>query len=424
MSKQSFLVFIAVIALTALISGCVPLEAKTSYQGQLTDASGNPVSNGNYQMTFRLYNSEDDDVGDALWSETQTVPVNSGLFNITLGANSTIPTEIFAQKLWLGVEVESDGEMTPRQQLTGAPYAMSLVAGAGIQGTVNQNDTLPGSLNVHNGGTGYGIGVNAIGKAGVAIDGSFASIPTGEYGILIDNVQSGGVITGTESIGLLVLSQGTGSGNDDAVRAEGVGDALVAVTSGTEDSDYGLYAQSEGGRALYGITNGPGQYAGYFADHIYVNGGCTGCTLRYVGRNTSDQTLRLGDVVRASGMDALLEGLEIPIIQVSLATPGQSVLGVVLGRTTLEMLGRGDDGSAQAIAQFGAVGGAAAAGDYLVVVVQGPAQVRAADTSMQPGDLVYQASEGVSTAAIGPAIGMALDGVDDEGLIWVLVGFH
>jgi hypothetical protein len=162
MFKRSNLYIFGVIALFALTSGCIPLDAVTSYQGQLTDSMGNPVTDGNYQITFRLYEAEDDDVGDALWTETQTVSLNDGLFNVILGATTTIPTELFAQKLWLGVEVESDGEMTPRQQLTGAPYAMSLVAGAGIQGAINKDETLPGSLNVHNSGTGYGIGINAI----------------------------------------------------------------------------------------------------------------------------------------------------------------------------------------------------------------------------------------------------------------------
>jgi hypothetical protein len=411
--------YIGVISLFVLISGCTPLEAVTTYQGQLTDSSGNPVTEGNYQITFRLYNVEDDDVGDALWTETQTVLVNDGLFNVMLGAVTTIPTELFVQKLWLGVEVENDGEMTPRQQLTGAPYAMSLVAGAGIQGKVNKDDPLPGSLNVHNSGTGYGIGVNALGKAGIAIDGSLAA----ENGLLIDNVLHGAVITGTEGIGLKVISGGTDIGNDDGVRAEAVGDGLVAETSGTKDQDYGVYSVSEGGRGLGASTSGSGQYAGYFFDPIYVHGGCTGCTLSYVGRNISDRTLQLGDVVGVSGMDALLEGLETPVIQVSLATPDQAVLGVVLGRTTLNITDSNDD-SEQEIAQFGPVGGDAAPGDYLVIVVQGPAQVRAADANIQPGDLVYQASDGISTKANGPAIGMALDGVDAEGLMWVLVGFH
>lgn len=76
-------------------------------------------------------------------------------------------------------------------------------------------------------------------------------------------------------------------------------------------------------------------------------------------------------------------------------------------------------------ANFGPVGGAAAPGDYLVIVVQGPAQVQAdLAAGIQAGSLVCLGSNGVTTAANGPAIGMVLDVVGPDGLVWVLVGFH
>jgi len=184
-----------------------------------------------------------------------------------------------------------------------------------------------------------------------------------------------------------------------------------------------LTARAKNGRAIYGFTDGAGQYAGYFDDPIYVSGGCTGCTSSYVGRNTSNLILRPGDAVRVSGLDAPLEGLETPIIQVAQANPDQAVLGVVVGRTTVEMIEGGDD-SIQPGAQFGPVGGDAATGDYLIFVVQGPAKVRTAGTKIQAGDMLYQASAGISTEAVGPAIGMALEAVDADGMVWVLVGFH
>lgn len=419
MFKRSNLYVFGVIALFALISGCTPLDAVTSYQGQLTDSLGNPVADGNYQITFRLYNAEDDDVGDALWTETQTVSLIDGLFNVMLGANTTIPTELFAQKLWLGVEVESDGEMTPRQQLTGAPYAMSLVAGAGIQGAIDKDETLPGSLNVRNSGTGYGIGVNALGKAGLAIDGSSIA----ENGLLIDSVLHGGVITSTDGTGLFVHSY-DGEANDYyglAADSE-IGDGVFGRSYGLTDTDTGVTGRGNHGYGIYGFTDDSGQYAGYFGDPIFVSGGCTGCTLRYVVRNTSEQTLTLGDTVTASGIDVSLAGLETPVIQVSLASIGESILGVVVGQTEMFVVEPGL-ADAQPGVHFGKVGGDAAPGDYLVIVVQGLAQVRAADASTTAGDLVYLGAQSVSTAASGPAIGMALDVVDADGLVWVLVGF-
>ena len=59
--------------------------------------------------------------GTAQWTETRnganTVQVNNGLFSVFLGSVTGIPTSILNTPLWLGVQVGSDPEMTPREQL-------------------------------------------------------------------------------------------------------------------------------------------------------------------------------------------------------------------------------------------------------------------------------------------------------------------
>ncbi len=412
----------AVMALAILFSGCSPLESKTSYQGQLTDASGKPVADGNYQMTFRLYGDNADPVGDALWLETQTVAVTDGLFNIALGASETITTALFAQKLWLGVEVEGDGEMTPRQELTGAPYAMSLVAGAGIQGTVDKDDPLPSSLNVANTGTGYGIGVNVLGEAGVAIDGE----STGQRGLLIDDVLKGAEISATTKSGVVGYTSGTTS--NDYYGVHGVSeynDGVFGWGKGTSSTDTGVTGRGDNGYGVYGFSFGS-PYGMYTPDDLYVGGSCTGCTLRYVSYNASSTILQIGDTVRATGVE-VLEGMATPVMKVASAAGGDPVLGVVVGRTEMIVIEEGIADAKPGV-HFDGVGGKAAPGDYLVIVVQGPAQVRAADANIKAGELVYQGVEGVDTQPTGTAIGMAaigvaLDSVDADGLVWVLVGF-
>jgi hypothetical protein len=399
-----------------------------SYQGQLTDNTGSTVPDGNYQMTFRLYDEVDDPIGSALWTENQTVGVAGGLFNVTLGEVTDIDTAIFAQKLWLGVEVESDGEMTPRQELTGAPFAMSLAPGAAMQGTINLTDEYPGMLNIHNAGNGYGISISSWGTSGMAISGALDPtavdpIVIGDYGLRIEAVQHGALITSTDGTGLEIHSSGGGNGDDNAIEARGTGDGIAAYSSGTDDTDYGMFASSEGGRGLGANTNTPGQYAGYFGDPIYVNGGCTGCTFRYMAYNDSAITLQPGDAVRAAGA-SFVEGMDSPVMNVVPAGAGDTVLGVVIGRTEMTIVREGLD-DLQPGAQFGPVGGSAAPGDYLVVVVQGPAQVKADPAaSIQASDMIYLGTSGVTTEVNGPAIGMAIDEVDPEGLVWVLVGFH
>ncbi|MFZ0454053.1 MAG: hypothetical protein WAM24_09880, partial [Ignavibacteriaceae bacterium] len=54
-----------------------------SYQGVLTDTTGNPKPDGNYSFTFSLYESSKG--GNIIWSETKTLIVTKGLFSTLLG---------------------------------------------------------------------------------------------------------------------------------------------------------------------------------------------------------------------------------------------------------------------------------------------------------------------------------------------------
>jgi len=92
-----------------------------SYQGILKNASGAPV-NGTVSMQFALYSSLTATV--PLWSELQTsVSVTNGRYSVTLGR--TEPNLLsFDVPYYLGIKVGTDPEMTPRQELASAPYAI------------------------------------------------------------------------------------------------------------------------------------------------------------------------------------------------------------------------------------------------------------------------------------------------------------
>jgi len=92
-----------------------------SYQGQLTDAAGNPLT-GDYDMRFCLYDVPNG--GSGLWCEQTTVPVNDGVFSVLLGSTTTIPDPLFdGSDLYLGVKVGSDDEMAPRRRMVSVGYA-------------------------------------------------------------------------------------------------------------------------------------------------------------------------------------------------------------------------------------------------------------------------------------------------------------
>lgn len=131
--------------------------AALNYQGLLLDDQGNPVTDGAYTLTFALYDTLSGTT--ALWSETQAVAVERGLFNVTLGAGAALDTAFFdGRPLYLGITLQGEPEMAPRTQLVSVPYALNA-------NDVRNTDIHP--ANVYVGGgitmTNYGLVVDADG---------------------------------------------------------------------------------------------------------------------------------------------------------------------------------------------------------------------------------------------------------------------
>ncbi len=102
------------------------------YQGFLTDDNGRPL-NGDTNITLRLYDTPTG--GVALWTEAHTgsnaVPVDDGLFNVHLGSLTPIPADVWNHStLYLGVQVGTDAEMTPRQPVGAVPVSMGVADNA------------------------------------------------------------------------------------------------------------------------------------------------------------------------------------------------------------------------------------------------------------------------------------------------------
>jgi len=103
-----------------------------SYQGYLTDASGEPLTGG-VDITFRLYDAPSG--GAALWTEAHTnvnaVPVEDGLFNVMLGSLTPISSTVWGNGAsYLGVQVGNDAEMSPREVVGNVPTALTVPDGA------------------------------------------------------------------------------------------------------------------------------------------------------------------------------------------------------------------------------------------------------------------------------------------------------
>ena len=121
-------VFVFAFALFLLTALLALAEAPTTvgYQGRLTDASGTPITE-TLSITFKLYATLEG--GTAPWSETQSVEIKDGHFNVLLGELNDLPVDVLKENSYLAIQVGNDNEMSPRQYLSAVPYARTLAPG-------------------------------------------------------------------------------------------------------------------------------------------------------------------------------------------------------------------------------------------------------------------------------------------------------
>jgi len=119
MKRLFLLLVITVITSINVFGQAIPKQI--DYQGVLKTSTGTIVADGNYQLTFRIYNNPTG--GSALWSEVQTVAVANGVFSAHLGSVTPITTVPFDRIHFLGITIESDPELLPRTTLKPSPYS-------------------------------------------------------------------------------------------------------------------------------------------------------------------------------------------------------------------------------------------------------------------------------------------------------------
>ncbi len=90
------------------------------YEGRLYDAKGN-IYQGEAEFIIRLYDLPEG--GTPIWEEGRLVDVKDGFFSIEMGKKVALP-EPLPLPLWLGVEVNSAGEMSPRLEIGTVPFSM------------------------------------------------------------------------------------------------------------------------------------------------------------------------------------------------------------------------------------------------------------------------------------------------------------
>ena len=113
-----------VVLLTGLSAGVLAAPNEIHTQGVLRDANGDLMA-GEMDLTFRIYDSEDD--GQMLWEESVTLDLFNGVFDILLPAdpdNFPFPLDLFeSDHRYLSISPADQAEL-PRTSLSSVPYAL------------------------------------------------------------------------------------------------------------------------------------------------------------------------------------------------------------------------------------------------------------------------------------------------------------
>ena len=107
-----------------------------SYQGKLTSVSGGTPVNDTIPFIFKIYDVSSG--GSALLTENHTIAVIDGMFTAELGSVTPINLS-FDKQYWIGVNVNNDGEMSPREKIKTAPYSFAAIVSDTANNVLFQN---------------------------------------------------------------------------------------------------------------------------------------------------------------------------------------------------------------------------------------------------------------------------------------------
>jgi len=128
-NKLSFIscIFIILFILIFSFNVFAGVPPSVNLHGRLTNSAG-AATVGSVSMNFTIYDAYTN--GNILWTNTTNVVTDSnGIYNVILNNLDAVP---FSAQYYLGIKVGSDAEMSPRINLTSAPYAMRANVSEGL----------------------------------------------------------------------------------------------------------------------------------------------------------------------------------------------------------------------------------------------------------------------------------------------------
>jgi hypothetical protein len=233
-----------------------------NYQGTLVDSNQDPVPNGGYEITFKLY----DESNSVIWTEVHDpVDVYRGMFHVVLGTNTPLSMP-FNEQYELGIQVNNDPELQPHIPLTGAAYAMRAddsdkLLGFSVKPTPTPNMLLP--LDSNGKFPASVLSGSASGNYLKKNESDNSTATSTDPILTIKNEgDSHGIVSDTKSsqtnhYGVLGRNYGNGPGiRGFSEKSHGI----IGVTESTQTDDYGVYGKNDGnGTGVRGYSvKGPG----------------------------------------------------------------------------------------------------------------------------------------------------------------------
>lgn len=228
---REFLVSTGAALVSLLAFNCNAQSTAFTYQGRLQ--VGAFAAQGNYDLTFALFNAGAGGVQAGSTLSRPNTQVSNGLFTVTLDFGNQFP----AVDRWLEIAVRTNGgpafnTLVPRQQITATPFA---IRAANLTGTVSLGQLPPGVLTNN--------------ATAVTLSGTFSGSGSGFTNVPLTALGGGGIfsrITSTSlnsqltypTAGLSPSSAAVGDLNGDgradlAVANSGSGTVTVLTNTGT-----------------------------------------------------------------------------------------------------------------------------------------------------------------------------------------------
>lgn len=234
------LMFAMVLAAVATVYAAAP--RKINYQGYLTNSSGVPLT-GTYPMVFSLCDAAT--VGTCPWSESQSVAIDKGIFNVALGTVTPLGLS-FNIPYYLDIQVNGE-QMSARQPLTHVGYAFQADAATTAATATSFSGALSGDVTGSQGAT----VVSAVGG------------PTGvSTAQIVSGVNATNNATGTNTPGTIVKRDGAGNFAAGTVTANIIGNISGNAITATSFA-----------------ANGSNCAAGQYARGVDASGNAEGCTV-------------------------------------------------------------------------------------------------------------------------------------------------